>query len=63
MYFKQQRAKIRVKFIMVRDTNRKFKWPICVDFMMPEPAERVWEVISTPEILEQTHPFCKRNTV
>ncbi|UCG02417.1 MAG: hypothetical protein JSW11_00185 [Candidatus Heimdallarchaeota archaeon] len=41
---------------MVGEPDREFKWPICDNFMMPAPAEKVWEVISTPEILEQTHP-------
>jgi hypothetical protein len=48
---------------MVGETDQEFKWPICVNFIMPAPAEKVWEIISTPEILEKTHPFCKRNTV
>jgi hypothetical protein len=45
------------------ESNQKFKWPICVDFKMPTSAERVWEVISSPGILEKTHPFCKNNPV
>ena len=52
-----------VKSTKIKSSNKKFKWPVCVDFKMSASAERVWEVISTPEILEQTHPFCKKNTV
>jgi hypothetical protein len=48
---------------MVTEPTHGFKWPVRVNFMMLAPSEKVWEVISTPEILELTHPFCKRNPV
>ncbi len=44
-------------------TQHKFKWPIGVTLQFSASAEEVWDLISTPEILEKTHPFCKRNPV
>ena len=41
----------------------EFKWPIEVRYIFPVPSGDVWAIISTPEILEKTHPFCKRNPV
>ncbi len=38
-----------------------FKWPIPLSRMMAVPAERLWETITTPGILEQSHPFVDKN--
>ncbi len=48
---------------MITNPNHQFKWPIGVKLKFSASAEEVWELISTPGILGQTHPFCKRNTV
>jgi hypothetical protein len=45
------------------NANFEFKWPIEVSCVFSVPSDDVWVVISTPEILEKTHPFCKRNPV
>lgn len=40
-----------------------FRWPVTATRRIAAPAERVWEVISTPGNLEPCHPFCARNPV
>ncbi len=40
-----------------------FKWPVSVAQPIAAPAQKVWDVISTPGNLELCHPYCKRNPV
>ncbi len=47
----------------VVDPNPGFKWPVSVTHPIAAPADRVWEVISTPGNLESCHPFCEKNPV
>lgn len=43
------------------ETTSTFKWPIPVSRTMDAPAARIWETITTPEILEKSHPFVEKN--
>ena len=36
-------------------------WYIPLSRTMAVPAERIWETITTPEVLEQSHPFVDKN--
>lgn len=40
-----------------------FKWPIAVSTPIKGPADKVWQVISSPGNLETCHPFCEKNPV
>jgi hypothetical protein len=46
-----------------QEPNPGFKWPVAAVQAIAAPAEKVWDVISTPGNLEFCHPFCKRNPV
>ncbi len=43
--------------------NDKYLNPVSKSIIINAPTKKVWEVISTPGILELCHPFCKSNPV
>jgi hypothetical protein len=45
------------------DPKPGYRWPVAVAQPIAAPADRVWEVISTPGNLERCHPFCTENPV
>jgi len=46
-----------------QESPSRFKWPIASERMIEAPAQKVWDVISTPGNLELCHPFCASNPV
>jgi hypothetical protein len=42
---------------------QKFKWPVAVSRTIEAPPSKIWEVISSPGMLPQFHPFCEKNPV
>ncbi len=46
---------------VLHEETTTFKWPIPLSRTMAVPAERLWETITTPEILERSHPFVDKN--
>lgn len=46
---------------LTHEETTTFKWPIPLSRTMAVPAERLWETITTPGILEQSHPFVDKN--
>ena len=45
--------------IGIYDWERKIKQFVCIDLELA----KLWEIISTPGILEKTHPFCQTNDI
>ena len=43
--------------------QESFRWPVSAARSIQAPAEKVWQVISTPGNLELCHPFCVANPV
>ena len=43
--------------------DKKFRWPISSSILIDAPVSKVWEGISAPGNLNNSHPFCSENTV
>ncbi len=50
-------------FVYMDNPKPSFKWPVAAAQRIAAPANKVWEVISTPGNLEFCHPFCAKNPV
>ena len=49
--------------MLTDEQKNAFRWPVSGEIVIPAPADRVWEVISTPGNLLACHPFCTANPV
>jgi len=47
----------------VDDLRPNFRWPVAAAKPIAAPAEKVWDIISSPGHLELCHPFCAKNPV
>ena len=46
-----------------QEAHSRFQWSVTSERIIAAPAQKVWDVISTPENLELCHPFCASNPV
>ena len=46
---------------VLQEETTTSKWSIPLSRTMAVPAEKIWETITTPEVLEKSHPFVKKN--
>jgi len=44
-----------------QEVTTTFRWPIPLNRTMAVPAECIGKTITTPEILERSHPFVEKN--
>lgn len=43
--------------------EKSFKWPVVSRLTLNGDAQQVWQLISSPGILEKCNPFCRKNIV